>query len=164
MPRPRHDYLPDSRILRPADKAERAALLKAFGARLKRARLRAGLTQRELAERAEFSNPAFASQLERGARPPNLVHLAMLTHALGVSYETLLADLPAPLREQSAREMIAVVRREPGISADLLATQLHVKPRYILMLGARLCRDGRLRRDRDRFWSADGAKEDTEST
>lgn len=41
----RMDYLPDSRILTPADKAERQALFMAFGANLRRARLSAGITQ-----------------------------------------------------------------------------------------------------------------------
>jgi hypothetical protein len=49
VPPGRADYLPDSRILTPADKAEREALLKAFGANLRRVRLTAEMTQRELA-------------------------------------------------------------------------------------------------------------------
>jgi hypothetical protein len=44
VPPGRADYLPESRIVTPADKAEREALLRAFGANLRRARLTAGMT------------------------------------------------------------------------------------------------------------------------
>ncbi len=151
----RADYLPDSRILTPADKVEREALLKAFGVNLRRARLTAGMTQRELATRAEITNVSFVSQLEMGARSPNLVQLAMLTHALEVSYDRLLTSLPTPRRERSARIVIALVRREPGIDADHLAAHLHVKASYILMLGRRLSLEGRLRHDGLHFWPVD---------
>jgi len=152
VPPGRADYLPDSRILTPADKAEREALLKAFGANLRRARLIAGMTQRELATRADITNASFVSQLELGARSPNLVQLAMLTHALEVSYDTLLTSLPTPRRERSALTVIALVRREPGIDAHHLAAHLHVKASYILMLGQRLSLEGRLRHDGPHFW------------
>jgi transcriptional regulator with XRE-family HTH domain len=155
VPPGRADYLPDSRILTPADKAERDALLQAFGANLRRARLAAGMTQRELAIRAEITNVSFVSQLEMGARSPNLVQLAMLTYALEASYDTLLTSLPTPLRERSARTVIALVRREPGIDAGHLAAHLHVKASYILMLGRRLSLEGRLRHDGQHFWLLD---------
>jgi transcriptional regulator with XRE-family HTH domain len=155
VPPGRADYLPDSRILTPADRVEREALLKAFGANLRRARQTAGMTQRELATRADITNASFVSQLEMGARSPNLVQLAMLTHALEVSYDTLLTSLPTPRRERSARSVIALVRREPGIDADHLAAHLHVKVRYVLMLGRRLNLEGRLRHDGRHFWPLD---------
>jgi transcriptional regulator with XRE-family HTH domain len=151
----RADYLPDSRILTPADKVEREALLKAFGANLRRARQTAGMTQRELATRADITNVSFVSQLEMGTRSPNLVQLAMLIHALDVSYDTLLTSLPTPSRERSARTVIALVRKEPGIDAGDLAAHLHVKVSYVLMLGQRLSLEGRLRRDGLYFWPLD---------
>jgi|ERR1700677_2659400 len=155
VPPGRADYLPDSRILTPADRVEREAFLKAFGANLRRARLTAGMTQRELATRADITNASFVSQLKMGARSPNLVQLAMLTHALGVSYYTLLTSLPTPRRERSARIVIALVRRGPGIDAGDLAAHVHVKASYILMLGRRLSLEGRLRHDGLRFWPVD---------
>lgn len=74
VPSGRADYLPDSRILTPADKAEREALLRAFGANLPRARLTAGMTQRELAARADIANvsvisPARGRALAESASP-----------------------------------------------------------------------------------------------
>jgi DNA-binding XRE family transcriptional regulator len=151
----RQDYLPDSRILTPADKAERRALFKAFGANLRRARLSAGITQRELAIRAEFSSVTVASQLEVGTRPPNFLQLVMLAHALDEPFDALLSNLPVPLRERSTRHMLAFVRKDPGISADELASALLVKPSYIAMLAGRLSLEKRLTSDRHSFWPSD---------
>jgi transcriptional regulator with XRE-family HTH domain len=155
VPPGRADYLPDSRILTPADKAERDALLQRFGANLRRARLAAGMTQRELATRSDITNVSFVSRLEVGTRSPNLVQLAMFTHALDVSYDALLRSLPTPLRERSTRTVIALVRREPGIDAGDLAAHLHVKASYVRMLGRRLSLEGRLRHDGQHFWPVD---------
>ena len=147
----RMDYLPDSRILTPADKAERRALFMAFGANLRRARLSAGITQRDLAVRAEFSSATVASQLEVGTRPPNFLQLVMLGHALDMPHDALLSHLPVPLRERSTRLMLALVRKHPGISADELANALRVKPSYITMLGGRLSLEQRVIYERSRF-------------
>jgi DNA-binding XRE family transcriptional regulator len=147
----RMDYLPDGRILTPADKAERRALLMAFGANLRRARLSAGITQRDLAVRAEFSSATVASQLEVGTRPPNFLQLVMLGHALDTPHDALLSHLPVPLRERSTRLMLALVRKHPGISADELANALRVKPSYITMLGGRLSLEQRVIYERSRF-------------
>jgi DNA-binding XRE family transcriptional regulator len=153
----RLDYLPDSRILTPADKAERRALFKTFGTNLRRERLSVGITQRELATRAEFSSVTVASQLEVGTRPPNLLQLVMLSHALDAPYDTLLSNLPVPLRERSTRLMLALVRKRPGISAGQLASALLVKPSYIAMLGDRLSIEQRVISDRHSFWPSDHA-------
>ena len=156
----RLDYLPDSRILTPSDKAERRVLFKAFGANLRRARLSAGITQRELAIRAEFSSVRVVSQFEVGIRPPNFLQLVMLAHALEVPYDVLLSTLPIPLRERSTRLMLALVRKHPGVSADELASALLVKPSYIAMLAGRLSLERRLFHDRLRYWSSDHTRDD----
>jgi DNA-binding XRE family transcriptional regulator len=156
----RLDYLPDSRILTPADKAERRALFKAFGVNLRRARLSAGITQRELAIRAEFSSLTVASQLEVGTRPPNFLQLVMLAHALDAPYDALLLTLPVPLRERSTRLTLALVRKHPGITADELASALLVKPSYIAMIAGRLSLERRLIYDRPRLWPSDHASDD----
>jgi DNA-binding XRE family transcriptional regulator len=156
----RLDYLPDSRILTPADKDERRALFKAFGANLRRARLSAGMTQRELAIRAEFSSVTIASQLEVGIRPPNFLQLVMLAHALDVPYDALLSTLPLPLRERSTRLILALVRKHPGISADELASALLVKPSYIAMLAGRLSLERRLTYDHLLYWPSEHTSDD----
>lgn len=156
----RLDYLPDSRILTPADKAERRALFEAFGANLRRARLSGGITQRQLAIRAEFSSVTVASQLEVGTRPPNFLQLVMLAHALDVPFDALLSPLPVPLRERSTRLILALVRRHPGISAGELASALLVKPSYIAMLAGRLSLERQLTCDHLRCWPSDRTSND----
>jgi transcriptional regulator with XRE-family HTH domain len=96
----------------------REALLKAFGINLRLTRPTAGMTQREFVARAKIANLSFVSQLEMGTRSPNLVQLAMLTYAVDVSHDTLLANLPTPRRARSARILIALARRQPSIDAD----------------------------------------------
>jgi DNA-binding XRE family transcriptional regulator len=143
------DYLPDSRVLTSADKAERRALLMAFGANLRRARLSAGITQRDLAVRAEFSSATVASQLEVGTRPPNFLQLVMLGHALDMPHDALLSHLPFPLRERSTRLMLALVRvgvtPPRRITGDCrlaqrsrMRTALGVRQRLALFHGPRL--------------------------
>ncbi len=76
----------------------------------------------------------------------------MLAHALNVSRGELMSDLPVPLRDRSARAMIALVRQQPGIDREALACRLNVKATYVLMLGARLQLEERLTRVGRRFW------------
>src|SRR5436309_1318318 len=59
----------------------------AVGARLRRAREAAGLTQRQLAFRG--CTPAYISRIERGTRIPSLQILRELGDRLGVSAEFL---------------------------------------------------------------------------
>ena len=58
------------------------------GANIRMARLAAGMTQEELAERSGFSQQ-YISGLERGKRNPTIVSLYELAQALGVSHEAL---------------------------------------------------------------------------
>lgn len=58
------------------------------GANIREARLAAGMTQEDLAERSGFSQQ-YISGLERGKRNPTIVSLYELAQALGVSHEQL---------------------------------------------------------------------------
>jgi transcriptional regulator with XRE-family HTH domain len=60
----------------------------AFGENLLEARLTAGLSQEELAERAGIDRPAI-SVYERGRREPNLSTIVKLARGLGISAEVL---------------------------------------------------------------------------
>ena len=60
------------------------------GANIRKARLAAGMTQEELAERSGFSQQ-YISGLERGKRNPTIVSVYELAQALGVSHEALVA-------------------------------------------------------------------------
>ena len=55
-----------------------------IGSRLKQARIKAGLTQQELAEQTNLS-VAFISRIERGSSHINLKRLSQLCDILGVS-------------------------------------------------------------------------------
>lgn len=62
-----------------------------LAARLKKARVKAGLTQEELADAANIS-PHHISVLERGLKVPQIDTLLAISNALGVSVDVLLAD------------------------------------------------------------------------
>ena len=63
----------------------------ALGAFIRSQRAMAGLSLRELAERAEVSN-AYLSQVERGLHEPSIRVLHSITAALGVPFDLLLAQ------------------------------------------------------------------------
>jgi transcriptional regulator with XRE-family HTH domain len=63
-----------------------------FAAHLRKARLKAGLTQEELAERC-YLHRTEVSLLERGGREPRLGTLIKLASALGVGPESLCAGI-----------------------------------------------------------------------
>ena len=58
------------------------------GTNIRNARISAGMTQEELAERSGFSQQ-YISGLERGKRNPTIVSVYELSLALGVSHEQL---------------------------------------------------------------------------
>jgi ribosome-binding protein aMBF1 (putative translation factor) len=80
------------RSRRDASQDERRAVLRAFGAQLKRYRRAAGLTQAALAERIGRGR-IYIAQLEGAAREPSLVTLGRLARALQVPVGVLL-ELP----------------------------------------------------------------------
>jgi transcriptional regulator with XRE-family HTH domain len=86
--------------------ADDPALGTAIGATLAAARQAAGLSMRELARRADISQP-FLSQVENGHSMPSLATLYRLAGALGVSPSTL---MPPVGGDRSA----VVVRRGEG--------------------------------------------------
>jgi transcriptional regulator with XRE-family HTH domain len=65
-------------------------LVTAFATSLREARIRAGLTQEELAERADVS-VRFISFLETGRRQPSLSALSAVSAGLGLSLSELIA-------------------------------------------------------------------------
>ena len=65
--------------------------MQALGAFIRRQRKLANLSLRQLAERTTLSNP-YLSQIERGLHQPSVRVLKLLSGALNVSAETLLAQ------------------------------------------------------------------------
>lgn len=81
-----------------------------FGKVLRRARLAVGLSQEELAERAELDR-TYPSLLERGLRQPSLRVFLKLSRALDSPPEQLLAELQ-PGNETTPA--LPVLRAPPG--------------------------------------------------
>lgn len=66
--------------------------LKAVGRRIKAARENAGLTQEDLAAKANLST-THISCIERGVKPPKLDTFVTIANAIGVSSDNLLQDV-----------------------------------------------------------------------
>jgi transcriptional regulator with XRE-family HTH domain len=73
-----------------------------FGANLRRAREARAWSQDDLGHRVGLKSGATISQYEVGRREPTLRTLARLAHALGVSADVLLAEVPT--HERRMRE------------------------------------------------------------
>ncbi|MEM9068325.1 MAG: helix-turn-helix transcriptional regulator [Myxococcota bacterium] len=90
-----------------SDTAAVPASLKSLPGRMKAARTRTGMTQRELAERARVS-AEFVSRVERGVAVPSLETLLRLCDALGCTPNDLL--LPSA---DAARALYDRLRSSP---------------------------------------------------
>jgi transcriptional regulator with XRE-family HTH domain len=72
---------------------ERARLAGDFGAALRARRLKARLTQEELADRTGLLHFSEISRLERGVREPGLLTIVLLARALELKPGQLLKDI-----------------------------------------------------------------------
>jgi transcriptional regulator with XRE-family HTH domain len=98
------------------------ARLQALGALIRAQRVTAGLSLRELADRAKVSN-AYLSQIERGLHEPSISVLGAIAAALDVPLEALLAraGLLSPEPENGAagalvRDTEAAILGDPELS------------------------------------------------
>jgi len=74
-----------------------------FPALLRKYRMAAGLTQREVSEKAEMSSSHY-SKLERGKRwPRTMLQFFLLADALGVTATTLIEALDEEIKKEKAR-------------------------------------------------------------
>jgi transcriptional regulator with XRE-family HTH domain len=113
------------------DIPEREAILRAFGEHLRSLRVTAGLTQEKLGARC-FLTHGRMSDLEHGQTEPRLTMVLMLAHGLGVPVGELIAGLAAPSRQAGRAQILAVLARQPAISADGLVEALGVPRWYVL--------------------------------
>lgn len=74
----------------------------AFGQRVRKRRERLGLSQQQLAERADLDT-TYISGIERGRRNPGLNALAQLAKALNLSLSTLVGHLREPVPHEVRR-------------------------------------------------------------
>lgn len=79
------------------------AQMEALGAFIRRQRKLANLSLRQLAERTTLSNP-YLSQIERGLHQPSVRVIRLISEALEVSTETLLAQAGLLHRDSHAAD------------------------------------------------------------
>jgi len=111
------------------DVRERDAVLRASGEKLRAHRIGARLTQEDLAARC-FMRRAQISKIECGGGAPSLSDLLVLAHRLGVSAGELIAGLEAPVRRVGTAQVLDQIIRQPGITAEDLATSLGLPYSY----------------------------------
>ncbi|MDP3221071.1 MAG: helix-turn-helix transcriptional regulator [Deltaproteobacteria bacterium] len=95
---------------------DEAGFRKSFGQAVKAAREAQGLTQRELAERADLADK-YLSRIEVGAATPSIFVAAKLTRALGLSLESLTGAEPSAAGPMLA-EVMALLARQPLAEID----------------------------------------------
>jgi transcriptional regulator with XRE-family HTH domain len=93
------------------------AQLKALGELIRSQRQQAELTLRDLAARANVSNP-YLSQIERGLHEPSVRVLKAIAGALNLSAETLLVQAGLLDAEADDAERPAVPTVEEAVRAD----------------------------------------------
>ncbi len=116
----------------PADAGARAQL-EALGALIRTQRKQAELTLRELAARANVSNP-YLSQIERGLHEPSVRVLKAIAGALNLSAESLLVQAGVLEGEPGAEPPVTVeqaVRADPKLTADQRAALLSVYRSFV---------------------------------
>jgi transcriptional regulator with XRE-family HTH domain len=94
--------------------------MQALGAFIRSKRQLANLSLRQLAERTKLSNP-YLSQIERGLHQPSVRVIRLISDALNVSTETLLAQAGLLHRDASANAQPEV--GQPDIEAAIKAEQ-----------------------------------------
>jgi transcriptional regulator with XRE-family HTH domain len=91
--------------------------MEALGAFIRRQRKLANLSLRQLAERTTLSNP-YLSQIERGLHQPSVRVLKLLSGALNVSAETLLAQAGLLDAAAGGSANSAAEGHEPAVSVE----------------------------------------------
>lgn len=110
---------------------------KAIGKRIKIARIKADITQEQLAEKAEIS-PSHMSNIETGTTRVSLTTMVVLANALGVTLDDFLCDSVLQAKVQFQQDI-----------ADLLADcdeyEIRIIKDVLETLKATLRRDAKLR-------------------
>src|SRR5215469_6468003 len=94
--------------------------MQALGAFIRNKRKLANLSLRQLAERTKLSNP-YLSQIERGLHQPSVRVIRLISDALNVSTETLLAQAGLLHRDTSTADKSEA--GQPDIEAAINAEQ-----------------------------------------
>lgn len=94
-----------ARRTKSAPEGERDEFLAAMGERIKQARLKANLTQKELAEKIDGS-PSWVYLVEDGQQNAQVLSLRKVAAALGISIKSLLPDDTASNEEYSSSKEV----------------------------------------------------------
>jgi transcriptional regulator with XRE-family HTH domain len=125
-----------------ADEGPWKARIEALGALIRAQRVSAGLSLRDLAERAQVSN-AYLSQIERGLHEPSISVLRAIARALGVPLETLLAQAGVLDRDAKegdaprAADTEAAILGDPHLSEPQRVALLSVYRSFVPLRGGR---------------------------
>lgn len=92
-----------------------------IGSKIKRMRLRLGLTQEELADRTELTK-GFISQLERDITSPSIATLMDILEALGSNVSEFFSDHADEKVVYAAEDMFVKEDATPGVSIKWLVT------------------------------------------
>jgi transcriptional regulator with XRE-family HTH domain len=98
-------------------------LLKKIGARIREARSRVDISQRELAQRLGKTQDAI-SGYESGARALRITELPTLASALGVPVEYFFEDTASPVIRPAISEMINLMQQLPDDLQDVALRQV----------------------------------------
>ena len=140
------------------DLREREDVLRAFGKKLRAARIAAGLTQEKLAVRC-FLGRGRIWNLESGKLAPDLPTLLVLADRLGVSVAELTDGLQAPVRRTGTAQVGDLIIRKPGINAEDLATSLGLPYLYAFEIALYLQSTGEIVSTRAGWHPATGTSE-----
>nr|WP_217671884.1 cupin domain-containing protein [Marinitoga sp. 1138] len=97
-----------------------------IGEKLKKLRLSRGLTQEELAVRADLTR-GFISQLERDLTSPTLESLEMILRALGTNLKEFFSDFEEKKIIYKKSERVPLYDTPDGVKEELLMTDTEVK-------------------------------------
>ncbi|GAB6189104.1 cupin domain-containing protein [Marinitoga arctica] len=97
-----------------------------IGEKLKKMRLSRGLTQEELAVRADLTR-GFISQLERDLTSPTLESLEMILRALGTNLKEFFSDFEEKKIIYKKSERVPIYDTPDGVKEELLMTDTEVK-------------------------------------
>jgi transcriptional regulator with XRE-family HTH domain/DNA-binding NarL/FixJ family response regulator len=112
-----------------ADREERLAARRVFGAKLRLARERAGISQGELAARGFFRSEEI-SEFERGIRSPRLETVPLIAAEIETPVSELMDGLPQVTRRASTEAALTLIATRPEISAQDVANTLGLPHPY----------------------------------
>ena len=124
-------------IARGRDQHERDATLLALGANLRSLRLKASLSQVDLAARCYLRHDHI-SAFEHGKYPATVLALLTISDALDASIAEITEGVPAPTRHPERTRALSLITYHPGITTKALADKMGLPAGYVTQILRRL--------------------------